>query len=49
MSAEDFIEMDKNMKHSKIAIIGAGTVCSTTAYTLLLRNIAAQIILVDPE
>jgi len=35
------------MKHSKIAIIGAGSVGSTTAYALLLKNIAAEIILVD--
>jgi L-lactate dehydrogenase len=37
----------KQMKHSKIAIIGAGSVGSTTAYALLLKNIAAEIILVD--
>lgn len=36
-----------SMKHSKIAIIGAGFVGSTTAYALLLQNIAAEIILVD--
>jgi L-lactate dehydrogenase len=35
------------MKHSKIAIIGAGSVGSTTAYALLLKNIAAEIMLVD--
>jgi L-lactate dehydrogenase len=35
------------MKHSKIAIIGAGIVGSTTAYTLLLKKITAEIILVD--
>lgn len=35
------------MKHSKIAIIGAGFVGSTTAYALLLKSIAAEIILVD--
>src|SRR5947207_15824431 len=35
------------MKHSKIAIIGAGIVGSTTAYTLLLKRITAEIILVD--
>lgn len=35
------------MKHSKIAIIGAGVVGSTTAYTLLLKTITAEIILVD--
>ncbi|MFI5333019.1 MAG: L-lactate dehydrogenase [Candidatus Babeliales bacterium] len=35
------------MKQSKIAIIGAGVVGSTTAYTLMLRNIASDLILVD--
>jgi len=35
------------MKHSQIAIIGAGAVGSTTAYALMLQNIAADIILVD--
>ena len=35
------------MKYSKIAIIGAGIVGSTTAYALLLQQIAAEIILVD--
>ena len=35
------------MKHVKIAIIGAGAVGSTTAYALMLRNIAAEIMLVD--
>jgi L-lactate dehydrogenase len=35
------------MRHSKIAIIGAGSVGSTTAYALLLKNVAAEIILVD--
>ncbi len=35
------------MKHSKIAIIGAGFVGSTTAYALLLQSITAEIILID--
>lgn len=35
------------MKQSKIAIIGAGAVGSTTAYTLMMRNLASKIILVD--
>lgn len=35
------------MKQSKIAIIGAGRVGSTTAYALMLRNISAEIMLVD--
>ncbi len=35
------------MKHTKISIIGAGAVGSTIAYALLLKNIAAEICLVD--
>lgn len=35
------------MTQSKIAIIGAGIVGSTTAYTLMLRNVASEIILID--
>lgn len=35
------------MKHSKVAIIGAGSVGSTTAYALIMRNIVAEILLVD--
>lgn len=35
------------MKQSKIAVIGAGSVGSTTAYALLLKNIAAHVMLVD--
>lgn len=35
------------MKSSKIAIIGVGAVGSTTAYALLLRNVASEILLVD--
>ena len=35
------------MRHTKIAIIGAGAVGSTTAFALILKNIAAEIILVD--
>lgn len=35
------------MKHSKIAIIGAGSVGTTTAYALMMKHIAAEIILVD--
>lgn len=34
---------------SKIAIIGAGAVGSTTAYALLLNNLVSQIILVDTD
>jgi len=35
------------MKNFKIAIIGAGSVGTTTAYALILQNTAAEIILVD--
>lgn len=35
------------MKQAKIAIIGAGTVGATTAYTLILKNSASEIILID--
>lgn len=35
------------MKTSKIAIIGAGAVGATTAYAILMRNIAAEIVLID--
>ena len=42
MATKEFI-----MKHSKIAIIGAGSVGSTTAYALLLKGIVAEIMVVD--
>jgi L-lactate dehydrogenase len=35
------------MKHTKISIIGAGSVGSTIAYALLLKNIAAEVVLID--
>lgn len=35
------------MKCSRIAIIGAGSVGATTAYAILLKNIAAEIMLID--
>jgi len=35
------------MTSTKISIIGAGAVGSTTAYALMLRNLAAEIVLVD--
>lgn len=35
------------MKHSKIAIIGTGNVGSTIAYALMLRNMVAEILLID--
>lgn len=31
----------------KIAVIGAGAVGATTAYTLMLKNLAAQVVLID--
>lgn len=37
------------MKHSKIAIVGAGRVGTTTAYALMLNNVASEIILVDTD
>jgi len=37
------------VKHSKIAIIGAGSVGSTTAYALSLKQIAAEIVLIDTD
>lgn len=37
------------MKQSKIAIIGAGVVGSTIAYTLMIRNLASKIILIDTQ
>jgi len=40
--------MAKNeFKNSKIAIIGAGAVGSTTAYVATLKNLAAEILLID--
>lgn len=35
------------MKHSTVAVIGIGAVGSTIAYTLILRNIVSEIILID--
>jgi len=35
------------MKHTKIAIIGAGSVGATTAFALMLRNVASEITLID--
>ena len=35
------------MQQSKIAIIGAGAVGATTAYTATLKNLAAEILLID--
>jgi len=35
------------INHTKISIIGAGSVGATTAYTLMLKNIASEITLID--
>jgi L-lactate dehydrogenase len=35
------------MENTKIAVIGAGSVGSTVAYTLLIKNLASEIILID--
>lgn len=36
-----------NMKPAKVAVVGVGSVGSTTAYTLLLSGIVAEIVLID--
>ncbi|KXX73922.1 putative L-lactate dehydrogenase [Madurella mycetomatis] len=36
-----------NVQHTKIAIVGAGSVGVTTAYALLLAGLAAEIVLID--
>ena len=38
---------NKNNLEQKIAVIGAGAVGSTVAYTLMVKNLASEIILVD--
>ncbi|MFA6353459.1 MAG: L-lactate dehydrogenase [Candidatus Paceibacterota bacterium] len=38
---------NKNSLKQKIAVIGAGAVGSTVAYTLMVKNLASEIILVD--
>lgn len=35
------------MHHTKIAIIGAGNVGATIAYTLMIKNLAAELVLID--
>jgi len=35
------------MRHTKVAIVGAGAVGSTIAYSLILNNVAAEIMLID--
>src|ERR1700691_6004289 len=37
------------MKHSTIAVIGAGGVGTTIAYALMLKSIAGEILLVDMQ
>jgi len=39
--------MKKNSAVKKIAVIGAGNVGSTAAYTLMLKGLAAQVLLID--
>ena len=36
-----------NIQEQKIAVIGAGAVGATTAYTLMAKGLAAEILLVD--
>ncbi len=38
---------NKNNLKSKIAIVGAGAVGSTVAYTLMIKNLASEIVLID--
>ena len=38
---------NKNIQEQKIAVIGAGAVGATTAYTLMAKGLAAEIILID--
>ena len=37
------------MRHAKVAIIGAGAVGAATAYAIMWKNIAAEIMLVDMD
>jgi len=39
--------MNNNILEQKIAVIGAGAVGATVAYTLMVKNLAAEIILID--
>lgn len=39
--------IEKKCVAQKIAIIGAGAVGSTTAYTVMLKNLAAEVVLID--
>lgn len=43
----NYFNKEITMYKSKIAIIGAGNVGATTAYSLMMRNIVSKIILVD--
>lgn len=40
-------KMHKRIPQSKIAIIGAGAVGSTIAYTLVIKTLAAEVVLID--
>ncbi len=44
-----FSSHKKSTSRSKVAIIGAGAVGSTVAYTATIKNIAAEIILIDKD
>lgn len=44
-----FSSHKKTTSRSKIAVIGAGAVGSTVAYTATIKNIAAEIILIDKD
>lgn len=41
------MDNNKNNLEKKIAVIGAGAVGSTVAYTLMVKNLASEIILID--
>lgn len=44
---KEIMSTRKDLKPVKIAVVGVGSVGSTTAYTLLLSGMAADIILID--
>ncbi len=44
-----FSSHKKSTSRSKVAIIGAGAVGSTVAYTATIKNIAAEIVLIDKD
>jgi len=41
--------MSQSSLTSKIAIVGAGDVGSTVAYSLILNPVASEILLIDPK